>query len=1183
MFSPQKSPWSGWLQTPRRDQNGPAAPTRRNGEMGGERGKGLAFLDSPSSPRNFSLEKYAGMDKETLCDKISKLQNELFEYQYNMGLLLIEKKDWTSKYEGLRQALAEADDAYRREQAAHLSAVSEVEKREENLRKALGVEKQCVADLEKALREMRSEHAEIKFTADSKLSEAKSLVTSVEEKSLEVEAKLRTVDAKSAELSRKNAEIDRKLEELVAQENSLRRARASFASEREAHETAISKQKDDLREWEQKLREGEERLDEARSLLNQREQRTNENDKIWKQKEKELKDAEKKIDAKKSAISKEEEDISHRLSSLVSMEKEADSKRKSLEVKERQLQELEETLNSREKVEMQKLLDEHNLTLKAKEKEFELEIVQKRKSMEEDLKNMVAEAKKKEAELNHMEEKIHKREQALENKSDKVKTRENDIELKLKALKERDKSLKVEEKNLESERKQIHDDKERLLALKAELEKIRSDIEKEQNKISEDREQLKVTEEERSEYARLQLELKQEIDKHRAQTEQLVEEIEKLKQERLRFEKEWEELDDRSARLKAEFAALFEEREKFEKVKLSEEEKLNNEKIQTESYIKEELDALKIAKESFAANMEHEKSVLAEKLQSEESKLLHDFELRKRELDVEILRKQEEMDNRLHEKEKRFEEERENELKNINYLKEVAHREMEEMKVVRVGIEKEKLEISTNKQHLEAQQTEIRKDIDELVNLSKKLKDQRELFLKEKERFLTFVEKQKSCSTCAEVIREFELSDLQSLNEIDNTVPLLPRTGENYLKEVVHGTSEQAKSESSPGVFKFGSPNSGLTGSMSWLRKCTTIFKFSPGKKVQPAAEELTDNPSLQERINNVESMETLSMAGNEQELSFDMAVDSLDGQISQSNNIIREVEDGKGQSDDEQRSQHSNAKTRQRRPAKRGGHKSYRKSHVKATVINQQARSGEAFAGDGSKHVNGNTRDFGFGTEESRGESEIPRNTRKRNRAHTSRETSELDGGEHSGNSESFTGQKKRRQRNAQPLHISGESRYNLRRPRVAAAIVNNGPSGHSNNKQKDVDGRTSLGPENPISNAPLDNADVLGDSVRDTHDTVPCFGGDGEKGSIRPTRDLLADGPVRNIIRNEDGTQTINHFVGETEISEEVNGTPERARDESIDNLTQVQEEDDDDEEEVEHPGEKSIGKKLWTFLTT
>ncbi|KAH1129666.1 hypothetical protein J1N35_001044 [Gossypium stocksii] len=1162
MFTPQRKVWSGRSLTPWKKVDGSVSDPNSNGVIVGK-GKAAAFAE-PVTPDGNEL---GSEDQEGVTEKVLRLENELFEYQYNMGLLLIEKKEWISKHEELNQELMEAKDALKREQAAHSIAINDVEKREENLMKALGVEKQCVLDLDKALRNMRAENAEIKFTADSKLSEANALIASVEEKSLEVETKLRAADAKLAEVSRKSSQIERKSQELESRENVLRRERLSFISEQEAHEITMSKQREDLWEWEKRLQDAEERLAKSQRYVNQREERANENDRLFKQKEKDLEEAQKKIDAANQTLEEKEDDINSRLTNLTLKEKEWGVVKEKLEMKEKELLVIEEKLNTREKAEIQKVMDEHNAILDEKKRKFDLEIDEKRKSLDADLKSKVIEVEKKEAEVKHMQEKVSKQEQALDNKLEKLKEKEKELELKVKTQKEREKTIKSQEKDLEIEKLQVVADKEELLSLKAEVEKIRTANEEKLQKIHEETDRLRVTEEERSEYLRLQLELKEEIEKCRLREELLLKETEDLKQQKDNFEREWEELDEKRIKIEKELNSISQQKEKFEKQNLVEEERLKKEKQVTDDYRKRELEALEAAKETFAATMEHERSVIATKAESERSQMLHDLELLKRKLESDMQNRLEEMEKELGERKKSFEEEKERELDNINYIREVARREMEELKQERLKIEKERQEVNASKMHLEGQQIELRKDINDLVDLSKKLKDQREQLIKERNRFISFVEKLKSCKNCGEITSEFVLSDLRSLQEIENEeVFPLPTSADGYISGNVFGNlaaSERQKDEMSAPVGS-GSPVSG--GTMSWLRKCTSkIFKFSPSKDCGPHAIAKLNMEAL--RSGQKDNLEGTSKTEHEPELSFAAATTSLDIHGVQSDSSRRNVDVGHDLSVDNQSNMESKEQevhgdsqssdlNRGKQVHKRGKPRAKRTRSVKAVVKDAEAIIGKTLESNELEHP-----------DESRGESGLAdgratRNARKRNRARTSQTQTadtEQDGDDSEGRSDSVVGgqRRKKHQKVVLAMPIPGEKRYNLRRLKIGVTVAKD-TADHVNNYE------------------------------------APMPAGENGDASENGGADFLQQSETALDAKEDDAGATKN-LDAHTALSEEVNGTPKGVSEYADGNdykseshsegLKGEGEEDgdEDEEDEVEHPGEVSIGKKLWNFFTT
>ncbi|CAI9775167.1 unnamed protein product [Fraxinus pennsylvanica] len=1165
MFTPQKHQWPGLSITPRRESE--PRPDRNTPNPTGK-GKAVAYIDGPAAPPpplgllsesgditrandlenmedwkrfreagfldEFSLER---RDREALEERIARFERELFDYQYNMGLLLIEKKEWASKQEKLREALIETQEVLKREQTGHLIAIAEAETREENLRKALNVERQCVADLEKGLRDTRVEHEQIKLAAETKLADAQALVGRVHDKSLEVQEKLLAADAKLAEASRKSLEMERKLQEVEFRESAVTSERKFFNAEREAHEATVLKHKEDLREWERKLQEGEERLCQGRSMINEREETAKELDRMLIKKERELQEEQEKVELMNSTLKQKEDDINKRLADLTVKEEKAESLRKDLEMKEKELISLAEKLSARERVEIQKILDEHRDALDSKKQEFELEMVKKRKSFEEEKEIKFNNIVQKENEINHMEEKLRKREQALEKKSDRLKEKEKEFEGKLKAVKEKEKSIKKEEKNLELLKEEAFSEKESLQLLKDELEKMRAEINHEELQIREETEKLKITETERKEHIHLQMELKREIERYRHEKELLFKEAGDLKRDKSKFEEEWEALDEKRAEVTRELQQIEEHKVMLEKLKTAEEKQLKENKLATESYIRRELEALRLEKESFDATMRQEQLALSERTQSEHDRLVHDFETRREDLEADMLNKKEEIEKNLEERESTFREQREKELGNISYLKDVIQKDMEEIKSERHRLEKDKQGIALNKQQLEEQQLEMHKDIEELGVLSEKLKVQRQEFIKERSQYLALVETLKSCQNCGEIARAYILSDLR-LTELDDEEAPLQAQGEELLEKVA---SYGANFKKSPGENDPRSSGSG--GRISWLlRKCTPrIFNSSPEKKLQHMAPQNLEQALDDTLVSAAEKADGPSMWIDTEARGYGIP------------------EEDKRKQEVLEDSQRSQLRSNRRKPAKQpGGIHRMRsaKAVVEDAAVILRKKSGELEVkgektNDSSSYIN----------EESRAEKAT--GTRKRTRAQSSKMTEtdlEADYSEVQSESVMADGIKKRRQTGAPAVQNPGKKRYNLRqrhRTTVGTDISASVDSESRAEKEIGGDGPT-LSRDNEINSMP----------------TVEIAS---EKENPTPIIEITSQ-------RNVESQVLKTSIDGIDDNANAVNGgTPEYNSEDEQDSTSHGDDEDGDGDDDSEHPGEVSIGRKLWTFFTS
>lgn len=668
-------------------------------------------------------------------------------------------------------------------------------------------------------------------------------------------------------------------------------------------------------------------------------------------------------------------------------------------------------------VEIQMHIDEHKAVLGVKMHEFELEVEENRKSLDNELINKSSAVEWKEAEVNHREEKLGKREQVLLEKSERLKEKQKELEVKLKSLKGREKGVKVEEKNLEGEKQQLLADKEYSLILVDEVEKMKNENSQLELRILEEREEESITANERSEHFRFLSELKQEIEKNKLKNELLLKEAEDLRQEKEQFENEWGDLDQKRSDINREHSKVVDEKGKLEKLQQLEFDELKEEKCVNQEYSQRELKNLQIEKDSFAAYREREVAVLSQQAENEHSKMVYSFEQKIRNLEIDIQKRKEEAEKLMYEKEDTFEGMRMRELNNFNYLREATRRETDEVELERSRIGKEREEVALVNEHLKLNQLEMQNDIDQISALSKKIRCQRQELMKERVYFLDIVEKLKGCKDCGETVGESAISGFQ-LREID------PRDADPL--RILHDKHVEPSGDLVVSDMGFS------VSERFSLRKCISkIFKQSPGKQIEHVVDPVhIESPSLSAAEVNVEIKE-----GSTQVLPGDGATQL------HSDDIIRVVEDGAPSIDDlsymdsmtrviPEDSSQSKLKTHRR---KSGIHRTHSVKAVvedaKAFLVespNKAKVTGTVLPNNSNNHMD----------KESRGNSSLSmkgyhKKTRKRHYAQATNITeSEQDVGDDEGCSANVTTSRRRKKQPtvAPGLLTPGEERYNFR-----------------------------------------------------------------------------------------------------------------------------------------------------------
>ncbi|XP_066307037.1 nuclear matrix constituent protein 1b-like isoform X1 [Miscanthus floridulus] len=755
-------------------------------------------------------------DKAALIGYISRLESEIYDYQHNLGLILLERKELTSKYEQLKASSEATEIMLKRERASQQSALAETRKREENLKRNLAIQKECISNLEKALHDMRGETAEVKVSYEAKLAEALQMIEKAQKKFDEAEEKLLTAKSLEAECIRTRNTSLRSLQDIEDREDQLRRYRSSLELENASKEKEINLLRKSLDDTKKILHEKEQSLLKEQLLLNQRDDNILERLGYITRSEKRLEDEKFNLEDERKVLLEEKNKLDLNMQAIISREESIIQKESILDKRESELLVLQETIASKERAEIERLRQEQEVALVRRRQEFDTEMEIKLASFEEEIDARKALLDQRETAINEQEDAVAQREQNLNLRLAELANKEESL------VKKSD-ELREEEKRLSSERETLHmelqKEKEEIRNMKLDLEKEKSFFEEEKREAIEAQENLAITQNEREDLQSLQVKLKDEIDSLRAQKVDLMVDAERLLAEKERFEIEWELIDEKKEELQKEAARIAEERRVMDEHLKNELDIIKQEKENLRVQFKSSAESLARKHDEFMNKMQQERASWLSRIQQEREDLKKDIDIQRIELLNSAKARQMEIDSYLREKEEEFEQKKSKELEYINSEKETISSKLEHVRLELQNLEEERKGAMLERERREQELTEIKNTIDALNEQREKLQEQRNLLHSDRESITLQIQQLNELEELKIESENKQLSLRQCGKSKHVGVENLKENGNLSPDEDQNASTKQTsvkKLEVSPSV----------STPISWVRKCAQVFIF---------------------------------------------------------------------------------------------------------------------------------------------------------------------------------------------------------------------------------------------------------------------------------------------------------------------------------------------------------------------